>query len=91
MPHHGNTSIHDCCDLVGHVDAALKFDAVAACFLDHADGIGHRLLTGNLIGTERHIANDKGVRSSLYYWTDMMDHVVHGYCRCSLVAKHDHA
>ena len=89
MSHYGNASIEDGTYGFLYFYASLQFEGIATALLHDADGILHAFRRIDLIGTEGHVANDKGTLHTTHHAAGMVNHLVErNGQRCHVAGHH---
>ena len=90
MAHDGNAALGEEMDGVGHPRSALELDGAAARLLQDARGVAECLLRQFLVGPERHVDDDEGLRGAAHHGTALEDHHVESDGDRGLEPVHDH-
>ncbi len=78
MAHNRHAGADDGANRFLHRDAAFELDRLGAGFLEKAPGVAQRLVLADLIGHERHIADDQSALTPAHHQAGVVDHLVHG-------------
>jgi hypothetical protein len=70
-----------------HLVAALELDRVRAGLLQEAAGVPHRVLDGDRVAEEGHVADDQGPLGPAAHGGRVVDHLVHGHGQRRVVAE----
>ena len=88
MAHDGYPSIQDELDGIQDLNAALQLEGIHPTLLHDADGILHRLGGIDLIGAERHVADDHGALDATSHTAGMVYHLIYSDGERRQVACH---
>ena len=88
VPHDGDAGGHHGGNLRAHLFAAFQLHAVRAAFLEQAAGVAYGIGDADLVGQERHVADDQGVLRAAGDGGAVVDHVFDGHGQGVLVTEH---